>query len=95
MPLAPGEISVGFGLAGAPGVDTTEWPDRIGGRPATIEVERPGACKDSGGDLTIAVKIARAYPSNNWVDVHACLRGPETLANEVLFRTMLASIEVA
>ncbi len=76
----------GWNLAGQPGAATM-----IGGRPAKVDTENPGACRGAGGDLTITAYISLAAQSS-WLEMDGCLRGPDLNLAEVEVARMLESV---
>ena len=92
--LAPGGVIVVLENRGSPLVSLTNFsgvPTRIGGRRAKVSTQRPGSCRDLGGDATISVAISRPMPSN-WTALDACLRGPHLATQERQLRAMLSSM---
>jgi hypothetical protein len=61
----------GWTLEKAPGVAQS-----IGGRPARVEISRPGTCQSIGAQETINAFIAMATP-DNYYSFTACIRGPD------------------
>jgi hypothetical protein len=49
-------------------------PIKVGGRAATMDIQRPGTCASIGGDESIAVYVGPG--SSGWL-MQACLRGPD------------------
>ena len=92
--LTAGGVLVSWGNVGFPhvGPEIPHPNARIDGRPATIEIQRPGDCGRIGGDETITADIAR--PHGNHFEMVACLRSPNVPDNETLVRRMLAMTKV-
>jgi hypothetical protein len=79
---------MGWGRASQPGASAT-----IAGRPAKVNVQQSGACADMGGDLSVTAVIALAAESN-WVEMDACLRGPDLTAAQADVARMLDSLRL-
>jgi hypothetical protein len=64
-------------------------PISVGGQPASLLVERPGSCREVGGDLSLTAAVPRG--AGDWLEFGACLRGPGTARSEAQVRAVLAS----
>jgi hypothetical protein len=92
--LAAGGVIVVLENRGMPLFSLTNFsgvPTRIGGRRAKVLTQRPGTCRELGGDVTISIAIARPI-SSNWTALNACLRGPHLAEQERQVRAMLSSM---
>ncbi|HZT54427.1 MAG TPA: hypothetical protein VE995_08605 [Gaiellaceae bacterium] len=91
--LRPGGVLVVWEDRGWPGwslARETGTATRVGGRPATRLVARPGPCGAIGGTLTVALAIASPLP-DTWTQVTACLRRPGLAASERALDAVLDS----
>ena len=61
----------------------------LAGRPAKVDVQRPGACTDTGADETIIASIPSGVSS--YYTLEACLRAPGLEARRREFEAILAS----
>jgi hypothetical protein len=65
----------------------------VGGRPATVEDAAPtDLCGAIGGEREMTVTIDDPAAQSNWVEVRACLRGPDVEALRADIGRMLGSV---
>jgi len=66
----------------------------IGGRPAVVLDADPGAsCSGIGTDRAKTVKVPIPNASSNWIEMDACVSGPNTDQTMAEIDAMLASVE--
>ncbi|HEY1478655.1 MAG TPA: hypothetical protein VGF46_01415 [Gaiellales bacterium] len=75
-------------LAAQPGTST-----RLAGHAAKLQIARPGACSYLGASETVTALIASPV-SGNWVQMQACLRGSNRIANKQKVLAMLATLRL-
>jgi hypothetical protein len=92
-------LSVLWVEGGWPGLTWPHVNARVGGQPAETTIVTPDArgwkiygCSDTGGTLAMTTSIRSPYAVDNYYEMDACLRGPDTAANESAVRDMLASV---
>ena len=79
----------GFGLPSG----STVPNDSIAGQPATITIDKPGACGNMQTDETITALTDQPGSSGDY-KMQACLRGPSLQTSERLVTAMLASVSI-
>lgn len=66
----------------------------IGSRPATVTQEvATGSCSDIGGEQELYVRIDVPDAPGNYVEMDACVRGPNQELTGAVIAAMLASVE--
>jgi hypothetical protein len=94
--LPPGGILVTWTRNGLPGWKLAAQPGtptRLAGYAAKLQIARPGACSYLGASETVTALIA-APVSGNWVQMQACLRGSNRVANKKKVLAMLATLRL-
>jgi hypothetical protein len=94
--LVPGAILVTWTRESTPGWTLAKQAGHrttLAGRPAKIEVSRPGSCHYLGASETVTAQIALAAKSSS-IRMQACLKGSTAAAMETRVRTMLATLRL-
>jgi hypothetical protein len=74
--LAPGDVLVTWTRGSLPSWSLAHQPGRawtLGGRPARVQIARPGACRALGATETVTAQIA-VGPRGSSLQMQACLR---------------------
>jgi hypothetical protein len=95
--LEPAGVLLTWTAWGFPGRNYRTFPGqhtRIGGRPARVQVGPPDpGCAHIGGETSVTAAVARPNAGDNWIEMDACLRGPEPGAGLAEVKAMLASTQ--
>ena len=94
--LAPGDVLVTWTRGSLPSWSLARQPGRaqtLAGRPARVQITRPGACRALGATETVTARIA-VGPRGSSLQMQACLRGANAALNERRTLAMLASLRL-
>jgi hypothetical protein len=94
--LAPGNVLVTWTRGSLPTWRLARQPGRattLAGRPARVQIARPGACGALGASETVTAQIA-VGPRGDSLQMQACLRGANAALNERRALAMLASLRL-
>jgi hypothetical protein len=95
--LAPGNVLVTWTRGSLPSWSLARQPGRaatLAGRPARVQIARPGACLALGASETVTAQIA-VGPNGSSLQMQACLRGTSAALNEKRALAMLASLRLS
>ena len=98
--LEPDGVLVSWFLYELPGPAPSPIPNpsavavEIGGRPATVTQEVPSSpCADIGGEQELYARIDVPNAPGNYVEMDACVRGPNFELTGAVIAAMLVSVE--